>query len=52
MKSRYVGIGIFVVVGSLLFATAVFLIGNQHNFLGIQGSWWVEGMRSRPPQWK
>jgi hypothetical protein len=19
---------------------------------GIQGSWWVEGMRSRPPQWK
>jgi phospholipid/cholesterol/gamma-HCH transport system substrate-binding protein len=32
MKSRYVGIGIFVVVGSLLFATAVFLIGNQHNF--------------------
>jgi phospholipid/cholesterol/gamma-HCH transport system substrate-binding protein len=32
MKSRYVGIGIFVVVGSLLFGTAVFLIGNQHNF--------------------
>ena len=31
MKSRYVGVGIFVVVGSLLFATAVFLIGNQHN---------------------
>ena len=32
MRSRYVGVGIFVVVGSLLFATAVFLIGNQHNF--------------------
>ena len=32
MTSRYVGVGIFVVVGSLLFATAVFLIGNQHNF--------------------
>src|SRR6202047_4340452 len=31
MKSRYVGVGIFVVVGGLLFATAVFLIGNQHN---------------------
>src|SRR5579862_6557101 len=31
MTNRYVGIGIFVVVGSLLFATAVFLIGNQHN---------------------
>src|SRR5271157_5368871 len=30
--SRYVGVGIFVVVGSLLFATAVFLIGNQHSF--------------------
>jgi hypothetical protein len=22
------------------------------NIVGIQGSWWVEGMRSRPPQWK
>jgi hypothetical protein len=32
MRSRYVGVGIFVVVGSLLFATTVFLIGNQHNF--------------------
>jgi phospholipid/cholesterol/gamma-HCH transport system substrate-binding protein len=32
MRSRYVGVGIFVDVGSLLFATAVFLIGNQHNF--------------------
>jgi len=32
MRSRYVGVGIFVVVGSLLFAAAVFLIGNQHNF--------------------
>ena len=31
MRSRYIGIGIFVVVGTLLFATAVFLIGNQHN---------------------
>ena len=31
MRNRYVGVGIFVVVGSLLFATAVFLIGNQHN---------------------
>ncbi len=31
MKSRYVGVGIFFVVGSLLFATAVFLIGNQHK---------------------
>jgi len=31
MRSRYVGVGIFVVVGGLLFATAVFLIGNQHN---------------------
>src|SRR6202040_69844 len=31
MRSRYVGVGIFVVVGCLLFATAVFLIGNQHN---------------------
>src|SRR6202030_2300339 len=31
MKNRYVGVGIFVIVGSLLFATAVFLIGNQHN---------------------
>src|SRR5271165_3382088 len=32
MRNRYVGIGIFVVAGSLLFAGAVFLIGNQHNF--------------------
>ena len=31
MRNRYVGIGIFVVVGSLLFAAAVFLIGDQHN---------------------
>src|ERR1700737_2722459 len=31
MRSRYIGVGIFVVVGGLLFATAVFLIGNQHN---------------------
>ena len=35
MRSRYVGVGIFVVVGSLLFATAVFLIGNQHISLPI-----------------
>ena len=31
MWNRYVGVGIFVVVGTALFATAVFLIGNQHN---------------------
>jgi phospholipid/cholesterol/gamma-HCH transport system substrate-binding protein len=31
MRSRYVVVGVFVVLGSLLFATAVFLIGNQHN---------------------
>ena len=31
MWSRYVGIGIFVVAGSVLFAAAVFLIGDQHN---------------------
>src|ERR1043166_8464310 len=31
MSSRYLGIGIFVVVGSALFASAVFLIGDQHN---------------------
>jgi len=31
MRNRYVGVGIFAVAGSLLFATAVFLIGNQHN---------------------
>jgi phospholipid/cholesterol/gamma-HCH transport system substrate-binding protein len=32
MWNRYVGIGIFVVVGSVLFAAAVFLIGDQHKF--------------------
>jgi phospholipid/cholesterol/gamma-HCH transport system substrate-binding protein len=32
MKNRYVGLGIFVVVGTVLFALAVFLIGNQHSF--------------------
>ena len=32
MRNRYAGVGIFVVAGSLLFATAVFLIGNQHSF--------------------
>ena len=31
MWNRYVGVGIFVVVGTVLFATAVFLIGNQHD---------------------
>jgi phospholipid/cholesterol/gamma-HCH transport system substrate-binding protein len=31
MWNRYVGVGMFVVVGTVLFATAVFLIGNQHN---------------------
>ena len=37
MRSRYVGVGIFVVVGSLLFATAVFLI-KQSNFRRTQRS--------------
>src|SRR5271165_5298502 len=32
MKNRYVGVGIFVVVGTVLFALAIFLIGNQHSF--------------------
>lgn len=32
MWNRYVGIGIFVVLGSALFAAAVFLIGDQHSF--------------------
>jgi phospholipid/cholesterol/gamma-HCH transport system substrate-binding protein len=32
MWNRYVGVGIFVVAGTLLFGTAVFLIGNQHSF--------------------
>ena len=32
MWNRYVGVGIFVVVGTVLFALAIFLIGNQHNF--------------------
>jgi len=32
MKNRYVGLGIFVVVGTVLFALAIFLIGNQHSF--------------------
>jgi phospholipid/cholesterol/gamma-HCH transport system substrate-binding protein len=32
MKNRYLGVGIFVVVGTLLFALAIFLIGNQHSF--------------------
>jgi phospholipid/cholesterol/gamma-HCH transport system substrate-binding protein len=31
MRNRYIGLGIFVVVGTALFAAAVFLIGNQHN---------------------
>jgi phospholipid/cholesterol/gamma-HCH transport system substrate-binding protein len=33
MWNRYVGVGIFVIVGTALFALAIFLIGNQHNFL-------------------
>ena len=33
MWNRYVGLGIFVIVGTLLFGAAIFLIGNQHNFL-------------------
>lgn len=32
MKNRYLGVGIFVVVGTVLFACAIFLIGNQHSF--------------------
>jgi len=32
MKNRYVGLGIFVVAGTALFALAIFLIGNQHSF--------------------
>ena len=32
MKNRYVGLGIFVVAGTVLFALAIFLIGNQHSF--------------------
>ena len=32
MKNRYVGVGIFVVVGTVLFALGLFLIGNQHSF--------------------
>jgi phospholipid/cholesterol/gamma-HCH transport system substrate-binding protein len=32
MKNHYVGLGIFVVVGTVLFALAIFLIGNQHSF--------------------
>lgn len=32
MKNRYVGVGIFVVAGTVLFALAIFLIGNQHSF--------------------
>ena len=33
MWNRYVGVGIFVILGTVLFALAIFLIGNQHNFL-------------------
>jgi phospholipid/cholesterol/gamma-HCH transport system substrate-binding protein len=33
MWNRYVGVGIFVIVGTVLFALGIFLIGNQHNFL-------------------
>lgn len=33
MWNRYIGVGIFVILGTVLFAVAIFLIGNQHNFL-------------------
>jgi len=32
MWNRNVGVGIFVILGTVLFALAIFLIGNQHNF--------------------
>ncbi len=32
MKNRYLGVGIFVVAGTVLFGLAIFLIGNQHSF--------------------
>jgi phospholipid/cholesterol/gamma-HCH transport system substrate-binding protein len=32
MKNRYVGLGIFVIAGTVLFALAIYLIGNQHSF--------------------
>jgi len=32
MKNRYLGVGIFVVVGTALFVLVIFLIGNQHSF--------------------
>ena len=32
MWNRNVGVGIFVLLGTALFALAIFLIGNQHNF--------------------
>lgn len=31
MSNRYVGVGIFVILGALLFSTGVFLIGSQHS---------------------
>jgi phospholipid/cholesterol/gamma-HCH transport system substrate-binding protein len=31
MSTRYVGLGIFVILGTLLFASGVFLIGNRHS---------------------
>jgi phospholipid/cholesterol/gamma-HCH transport system substrate-binding protein len=31
MSNRYIGLGLFVIVGTVLFATCVFLIGNRHN---------------------
>ncbi len=34
MRNRYLGLGIFVVAGTVLFALAIFLIGNQHSFFG------------------
>src|SRR6202008_2495719 len=32
MWNRNVGVGIFVLLGTALFALPIFLIGNQHNF--------------------
>src|SRR5690242_16154169 len=31
MSNRYVGVGIFVICGALLFGTGVFLIGSRHS---------------------
>lgn len=42
MRSRYAVVGLFVVVGTLLFATAVFLIGNQHQVFSKQIEFFTE----------